>query len=524
MHPLSAQLLSQLRGARRRTLALVDDLDEDQLRIPGAPHHATLQWSLGHVAWFQEAWSLRHLARTAPIWPIADTLFDSTRIESARRAGLDLPPWIDTRRYADSVLDAVAERITRRELDVEEAECLRLALVHEEQHTERMCAARHAHGQPSPFADGDLYALLANALQSGRTMLDERVLRVLEVRLAEELVRQGMLARPEVRIEVVTGRIRVRRHGVDHPLDASQLAELAASALHREMMQRLSTPDHAAFVECAREAGACAGDVAVPGGAFLPGADRDDPSAFDNELGAAVVDVAPFRIARAPVTQAEFAEFVEACGYDKDEHWSPAGARWRHTTLARHPADWVRGEGGRWYRRHFDALLPLSEHQPMVHVNAFEAEAWCRWAGRRLPTEFEWEFAASVEPATLIQGHLPKKRRFPWGDGAPEPRHAHVELAQAVLVDVGGYEDGDSAFGCRQMAGHVWEWTASAFEPYTGFVPGRMPNYSRRGFGATRVLRGGSFASSARVARNTFRMFLPPDRRDAFAGFRTCAQ
>lgn len=523
MHPLSAQLLTQLRGARRRTLALVDDLDEDQLRAPGSGRVAPAHWEVGHVAWFQERWLLRHLARAAPIWPIADALFDPARVEPHQRATLDLPSWIETRRYLEAVFDTASERIARRELDVEEAECIRLALLHEELHSERLCAARQERADPAPYADGDLYALFANALRSGRPVVDERVLRLLEVRLSEELGRQGVLPRPDVRIELVAGRIRVRRRGEELPIDTGILAELAAGALHREMMQRLSTPDRAAFVEFAQSAGGAPGDVSIPGGAFVPGAEQGGPLALDNELGGAPVELAAFRIARAPVTQAEFAEFVDARGYARDEHWTPAGLRWRHASLARQPRDWVRGEGGRWYRRHFDQLLPIAEHHPVVHVNAFEAEAWCRWAGRRLPTEFEWEFAASVDPSTLLHGHLPKKRRYPWGDAEPEPRHAHVELAQAALVDVGGYEDGDSAFGCRQMAGHVWEWTASTFEPYPGFAPGRMPNYSRRAFGTARVLRGGSFASSARLARNTFRGFLAPERRDAFAGFRTCA-
>src|SRR5262249_26257610 len=136
------------------------------------------------------------------------------------------------------------------------------------------------------------------------------------------------------------------------------------------------------------------GDVIVPGGTFLLGATPDEPFVFDNEKWAHPVKLAPFAIARAPVTQAEFAAFVEEDGYRRRELWREEGWRWREETGATQPVYWQHQADG-WWRRDFDHWVPLEPHRPVLHVNWYEAEAYCRWAGRRLPTEAEWEAAAS---------------------------------------------------------------------------------------------------------------------------------
>jgi iron(II)-dependent oxidoreductase len=150
-----------------------------------------------------------------------------------------------------------------------------------------------------------------------------------------------------------------------------------------------------------------------------------------------------------------------------------------------------------------------------VHVNWFEADAWCRWAGRRLPAEAEWERAASSAPA--------KKRAHPWGDARPDPERAHLDGRVLACREVADLPAGDGRLGLRQMCGNVWEWTATAFGPYPGFVRDPYAEYSEPWFGTHTVLRGGSFASRARTLRNTFRNWAMPHRRDLFTGFRTCA-
>ncbi|MCH8139099.1 MAG: ergothioneine biosynthesis protein EgtB [Proteobacteria bacterium] len=151
----------------------------------------------------------------------------------------------------------------------------------------------------------------------------------------------------------------------------------------------------AADVSAERAAGPHPGWAEVPGGEFLLGASANAPFLFDNEKWAHPVEVAPFRMARAPVTQGEFRRFVEAGGYSRSDLWSHQGWVLRTKTGATRPLYWERGEGG-WLRRRFDRLVALEEHAPVVHVSWYEAEAYCNWAGRRLPAEAEWELAAGA--------------------------------------------------------------------------------------------------------------------------------
>jgi iron(II)-dependent oxidoreductase len=276
------------------------------------------------------------------------------------------------------------------------------------------------------------------------------------------------------------------------------------------------------LVEEPAPAGRLAGDVEVPGGEFLLGAEPGrEWFVFDNEKWAHPVRVAPFAIARAKVTQGEFAAFVDEGGYARDELWTPDGLAWRRAASAERPLHWVRD--GLWLRRDFDRLVPLEPDRAMVHVSAHEAEAFCAWAGRRLPTEIEWEAAAAC--ARAPDGTLAlEKRRFPWGDAPPDAARANLGLARAGCLDVGALPASDSAFGCRQMIGDAWEWTSTAFAPFPGFVADPYRDYSQPWFGTHRVLRGGAFATQPRLVRNTWRNFYTPDRRDVWAGFRTCAR
>ena len=159
----------------------------------------------------------------------------------------------------------------------------------------------------------------------------------------------------------------------------------------------------------------------------------------------------------------------------------------------------------------------------MIHVNSFEAEAYCRWAKRRLPTEVEWETAAAgcLTPNRPTR-HL-GKRPMPWGDDPVSLDRANLDGASVGCVDVADCPDGDSAWGCRQMIGNVWEWTSSDFLPYPGFAIDAYREYSQPWFGTHKVLRGGGWLTRARLLRNTLRNFYLPGRRDIWAGFRTCA-
>ncbi len=177
--------------------------------------------------------------------------------------------------------------------------------------------------------------------------------------------------------------------------------------------------------------GPLAGDVEIPGGTFMLGATQDEPFVFDNEKWAHPVEIKPFAIARAPVTQAEFAAFVDDGGYRRQDLWCQDGWQWRTLESAEHPVYWRPDTGGGWLRRDFDTSVSLEPHRPVIHVNGYEAGAYCRWSKRRLPSEAEWEAAASAE------SDLGLKRRFPWGDDPPSPARAQFDWQNLGCAEVG---------------------------------------------------------------------------------------
>jgi iron(II)-dependent oxidoreductase len=197
---------------------------------------------------------------------------------------------------------------------------------------------------------------------------------------------------------------------------------------------------------------ACA-DVEYRGGAFRLGSTPGEGFAFDNEKWSHPLVLEPFRMSRGCVTNAEYERFVRAGG--------PPPRYWRNGEV-----------------RRFDQWVPRVPEEPVMHVSWHEAQAYCAFAGRRLPTEAEWEYAAL---------------------------------------------GGDEGKGSLEGTGQVWEWTSSDFLPYPGFVRDPYKEYSEPWFGTHKVLRGGSFATPARIARPRFRNFYTPERADIFAGFRTCA-
>ena len=255
-------------------------------------------------------------------------------------------------------------------------------------------------------------------------------------------------------------------------------------------------------------------DAEFAGGRFCLGARRESGFHFDNEQWAHSVEVAPFAMSRTAVTEAQFAAFVNDGGYQHPRWWCDDGWSWRQEFAADHPLFWRQESAGKWLRRDFDCWKPLDPAAAMQHVNWYEAAAYCRWAGRRLPTEAEWEFAARGGTGD---------RHYPWGEDAPSDTRANLDWQGMGPIDVAGCPSGDSPEHCRQMIGNVWEWTSSSFEPYPGFRPGPYREYSRPCFGSRKVLRGGCWATRARMIRNTWRNYYCPDRRDVFAGFRTCA-
>ncbi len=279
------------------------------------------------------------------------------------------------------------------------------------------------------------------------------------------------------------------------------------------------------------------GDVEVPAGRWLIGMPGDsgafatDDFAFDNEKPRFEVDLEAFEISRTPVSNKEFQAFVDDGGYRRPELWSFGGRKWLETETdvalvhgcseplmraPKHPLYW-RWHEGQWQERLFDQWRKLNPDAPVTHVTYWEAEAWCQWAGRRLPTEVEWEVSALANrPGEAF-------RRYPWGNQAPDSTLADMDGRSMAQNPVWDYPAGESPFGCRQMQGSVWEWTSNQFLPYDGFKVDMYPFMSTLQFGDHKVTKGGSCATSSNLIRGTYRQAYLPLRNDVYTGFRTCA-
>ena len=457
-----AELIATMREFRARLLGLVADLDDRQMIGPRIAIVNPPLWEIGHVAWTQEFWALRHLRGEKPLLENGDRLYNSTDVAHDTRWELLLPSRDDTLRYMSEVLERSIARIENSpRLSADEFYFYWLTTFHEGMHAEALAYTRQTLGYPAPS------------------------------------------------FTTTTATLNLRN-------------------------------------------GSCPGDVEIPGGKCLIGATQETPFVFDNEKWAHEIEVKPFRIARAPVTNGEFLEFVEEGGYREEKYWSAEGWQWLQSggapqlekSFAKffnkninepieiaafkerldHPVYWQPLDNGRWQQRVYDRYVLLNEDLPVVHVSWYEAEAFCHWAGRRLPTEVEWEVAAAGEFANGKNSLATSRRRFPWGDDMPRVQHANLDWHNGGLVEVGAHASGDSAFGCRQMIGNVWEWTADDFLPYPGFSADPYKEYSQPWFGTHKVLRGGCWATSSLLIHNRWRNFYTPDRRDVWAGFRTCAR
>jgi iron(II)-dependent oxidoreductase len=252
--------------------------------------------------------------------------------------------------------------------------------------------------------------------------------------------------------------------------------------------------------------------VLVAGGEFVLGVDGvDEPASLDNERPAHVVNLAPFRIGRVPVTNAEWQAFIDDGGYDRPHWWSERG--WQHRLDGRleRPLFWS-ADGS---RRRFGIVEDIPPDEPVQHVCFFEAEAYAAWVGGRLPTEAEWEKACVWD-----QG-AGRRRRWPWGDSEITAALANLGGGALRPAEVGAYGAAASAYGVEQLIGDVWEWTSSGFHAWPGFSPMLYSQYSQPFFGGDfRVLRGGSWAVAPGAVRPSFRNWDLPIRRQIFSGLR----
>jgi iron(II)-dependent oxidoreductase len=330
------------------------------------------------------------------------------------------------------------------------------------------------------------------------------------------------LRRAEAEQYLATVRERVRRLGLgaDEPLvdlisrHERQHAETMLQTLALAGLEGWHPPAHRARVAIPGPVPSGLELVDVPA-ARVPVGAGGNGFAYDNERPQYQVDIESFRIGRVPVTNGDWLAFVEEGGYSRADWWSDEGWEWRTQEAIELPLRWI----DRRYERRLDGVHPIDLSAVLVHVSCHEAEAFAKSRGLRLPSEFEWEVAATWDPELAV------KRTWPWGEEAPQPRHANlIEAGVFAPLAAGELSASASPCGALGLIGDVWEWTSSTFTGYPGFAAYPYREYSEVFFGSDyRVLRGGSFGASADVVTPTFRNWDYPHRRQIFAGVRVAS-
>lgn len=257
------------------------------------------------------------------------------------------------------------------------------------------------------------------------------------------------------------------------------------------------------------------GMVEIPGGLYQLGF-HGTGFCYDNEMPEHPVYLQPFKIDVSPVSNGDFVKFIEEGGYQDYKYWLADGWDLIQDQGWKAPLYWEQ-KGGKWMKKDFRGLNDLDPDEPVVNVSYFEADAYAHWAHKRLPTEAEWEKAASWNE------DLQRKTIYPWGDEPPTSDHANL-LESWIWgpTKIGSYPKGKSYYGCHQMLGDVWEWTSSEYTLYPGFMS-KFPEYTDKWAVNQKVSRGGCFATPFNQIRNSYRNYFKPHERILFAGFR-CAQ
>ena len=419
-------LVGELEAQRRRTLALIAHLSDEDLERVIDPIMSPLVWDLGHIAATEDLWLCQRAGGLDPPRPDLAQVYDAAEVSRADRGDIPYLRREEAIRFMSDVRARALAVLDRADLS-EAGDRLN--------------------------ADGFVWEMLVqHEHQHNETMLQ-----------------------------------------------TLQLAEPGTYAPRRRSTDADGAPGP--------------GMVPIAAGAFSMG----DPGvgfAYDNERPLHRVELPAFLIDRTPVTNGAYLRFVGDGGYGRRELWSEAGWAWREREAVERPLYWTADGGG---ERRFDSIARLDPQVPVMHVSWFEADAYARWAGKRLPSEAEWEKAASCGSGAA------RARRYPWGDEPPTGERANLDqLAFGPMpVDALG---GTTPEGVSGLLGDCWEWTATAFSGYPGFRAFPYAEYSEVFFGdGYRVLRGGSWATRPSVARNTFRNWDLPERRQIFSGFR-CAR
>jgi iron(II)-dependent oxidoreductase len=421
------QAVEALSEARRRTLALVESVSDDDLERVHSTLMSPLVWDLGHIAAFEDLWLVhRHGERPLLREGLAE-IYDAFETPRAARGELPFLRPDEARDYLAETRERSLDVIATR--GVGDGIIPELIIRHEQQHNETMLQT--------------LQLARLETLQFGR---------------------------------------------------AGEAGNGSDTALHQHTGLEL---------------------IEVPGGPCTIGAPAEG-FAYDNERPCHRTDVRGYLIGSTPITNASYLTFVEGGGYERREWWSDEGWSWKEDYDITRPGGWTADLSAEWRLSQF---VPLDADRPVVHISWFEADAFARAHGLRLPTEAEWEKAATWDQ------EIERARSRPWGDESPVPGvHANLDQLAGGPEPAGAYPAGASPYGCLDMLGDVWEWTASAFGGYPGFRPYPYREYSEVFFGTNyRVLRGGSWATRPRVSTSTFRNWDFPERRQIFSGVRVAS-
>ena len=258
-------------------------------------------------------------------------------------------------------------------------------------------------------------------------------------------------------------------------------------------------------------------DIEVPAGTYFigvpapPEGSKSSNFSFDNERPGFEVNLPDYQISSTLVSLGDFLAFVEDDGYTRDEFWSVGGAYWLRNNPREAPAYWDKRENEWWLRR-FDQWEKINPSLPLLHISYWEAEAYCNWAGRRLPSEFEWEAAARGAESL----------KFPTSNSMTAD-HYDLDCRFAGTAPVTAFPESASPFGCLQMIGSAWEWTSNQYLPFDGFCVDMYAYMSTLQFATHNTCKGGSGATDSSLIRSSYRQAYHPDRSDVFVGFRTCA-
>ena len=253
--------------------------------------------------------------------------------------------------------------------------------------------------------------------------------------------------------------------------------------------------------------------ITINGHGFRQGTDRDTHNfTFDNEMPSFSVDVKNFKVSKYPITQYQYMKFVESNGYNNKNYWCQQGWRWVRENNINHPIYWKKINNN-WMIKKFGKYYPLINNIPVYHISWYEANAFCRWAGYRLPSESEWEFLATNGGTSL----------YPWGNRKISQELCNIDYVYDGPVEVNKYMAGNNLQGVSQLFGNVWEWCAEPIYPYNGFIID--PVYREMSypfFGFKRICRGGCWAVPNFLINSKYRNAQMPDCRMQFIGFRVC--